>query len=67
MKKYKLLLLSIISSACLYAQQTLISNVNFVDVKTGKVIPGQSVLISNDKIEQTGAGERSKRPPAYKP
>lgn len=60
MKKYKLLLLSVISSACLHAQQTLISNVNLVDVKTGKIIPGQSVLIKNDKIEQTGAVNKIK-------
>ena len=60
MKKYKLLLVSIILSACLYAQQTLISNVNLVDVKTGKIIPGQSVLINNDKIEQTDAANKIK-------
>ena len=62
MKKYKLLLASIISSTCLHAQQTLISNVNLVDVRTGKVIAGQSVLINNDKIEQVGATNKIKTP-----
>jgi imidazolonepropionase-like amidohydrolase len=62
MKKYKLLLASVISSACLHAQQKLISNVNLVDVKTGKVIPGQSVLINNDKIEQVSAANKIKVP-----
>ena len=60
MKKYNLLLVSILSSLCLHAQQTLISNVNLINVKTGKVIPGQSVLINNDKIEQTGAVNKIK-------
>lgn len=60
MKKNILLPAFIIISACLYAQQTLISNVNLVDVKTGKIIPGQSVLINSDKIEQTGAADKIK-------
>lgn len=60
MNKYYSLLIAMIVSTLLTAQQTLISNVNLVDVKTGKVIPGQSVLISNDKIEQTGASNKIK-------
>lgn len=62
MKKYNLILTCFFFPACLYAQQTLISNVNLVDVKTGKVIPGQSVIINNDKIEQIGATNKIKAP-----
>ena len=60
MKKHMLLLAFTSFFTCLHAQQTLISNVNLVDVKTGKVIPGQSVIINNDKIEQIGAGNKVK-------
>lgn len=62
MKKYMLLPAFTSLFICLHAQQTLISNVNLVDVKTGKIIPGQSVLINNDKIEQTGATNKIKIP-----
>jgi len=62
MKKYNSLLAFIIFSSSLQAQQTVISNVNLVDVKTGKIIPGQSVIINGEKIEQAGASKKIKQP-----
>jgi imidazolonepropionase-like amidohydrolase len=62
MKKNIIILTCFFFPACIHAQQILISNVNLVDVKTGKVIPGQSVIINNDKIEQTGAVNKIKAP-----
>lgn len=60
MKKYYSLLIAMSLFTLLTAQQTLISNVNLADVKTGKIIPGQSVIINGDKIEQTGAANKIK-------
>lgn len=62
MKKYNSLLAFVIFSSALQAQQTVISNVNMVDVKTGKIIPGQSVIINGEKIEQAGAVNKIKSP-----
>ncbi len=62
MKKINSLLAAIIFSASIYAQQTVISNVNLVDVKTGTIIPGQSIIINGEKIEQAGAANKIKQP-----
>jgi imidazolonepropionase-like amidohydrolase len=62
MKIYYSFLIVMIFSASLTAQQTLISNVNLVDVKTGKIIPGQTVIINGEKIEQAGAANKIKQP-----
>ena len=62
MKKYNSLLAFVIFSSALQAQQTVISNVNLVDVKAGKIIPGQSVIINGEKIEQAGAVKKIKIP-----
>lgn len=62
MKKYYSLLFTIILICSLHAQQTVISNVNLVDVKAGKIIPGQSVIINGKKIEQAGAANKIKQP-----
>ncbi|HJS53512.1 MAG TPA: amidohydrolase family protein, partial [Chitinophagaceae bacterium] len=62
MKKYHCLLVPILLSCLLNAQTTLITNVNLVNVKTGKIIPGQSVIISGERIEQVGAVGKVKQP-----
>lgn len=62
MKKYYSLLATIILFSSLHAQQTFISNVNLVDVKTGKIIPGQSVIVTGEKIEKAGAAKKIKQP-----
>ena len=54
MKKNSSLLILLVLSFTIQAQQTIIRNVNLVDVKTGKIIAGQSVIINKDFIELTG-------------
>ena len=60
MKKQTFLFCSLLLSASLWAQQTVISNVNLVEVKTGKIIPGQTIVINGEKIEQVGAAGKIK-------
>ena len=62
MRKYHYLLAFIFFSCAAAAQQIVISNVNLVNVKTGKIVPGQSVIINNDRIEQTGPAKKIKSP-----
>ncbi len=42
------------TTSVVYAQATLIKDVTIIDVKSGKAVTGQSVLIVDDKIAQTG-------------
>ena len=60
MRKYHHIIVFILFSCSAAAQQIVISNVNIIDVKTGKIIPGQSVIINNDGIEQTGPAKKIK-------
>jgi imidazolonepropionase-like amidohydrolase len=55
-----LLLLFILPES--FAQSICISNVTVVDVKTGKLIPGQNVIIQNDRIVAIGAAKKLKQP-----
>jgi len=43
---------SVLLSLSLPAQHTIISNVNLVDVKKGKVLAGQTIVLNGEKIEQ---------------
>ncbi|HMJ48299.1 MAG TPA: amidohydrolase family protein [Ferruginibacter sp.] len=54
MKKIFLLTLPFAFSSIGHCQQTHIRNVALVDVKTGKIIPGQSVIFNNSGIEYIG-------------
>ncbi len=62
MRKYFCFLVFILFFRSVTAQQIVISNVNLVEVKTGKIIPGQSVIINNERIEQTGPAKKIKSP-----
>jgi len=52
MMKNIFILGSILLSLSLPAQQIIISNVNLVDVKKGKLLAGQAIVINGEKIEQ---------------
>lgn len=60
MNKLIILCYTIMLSASSGAQQTVISNVNLVEVKTGKILPGQTIVINGEKIEQVGASSKIK-------
>jgi imidazolonepropionase-like amidohydrolase len=60
MKKLLLLITALFTVGMLTAQQTIISNVNLVEVKTGKIIPAQTIIINGDKIEQVGPSAKIK-------
>ncbi len=60
-KNFLLLLLLSISVGCL-CQPVLIQNVNLVDVGTGKLMPGHSVLINNGIISEIGKAQKVKAP-----
>lgn len=59
-------LLFFLSSLCLsvtlFSQSVYISNITLIDVKTGKAIPGQTVMISGEKIEQIATAAKIKIP-----
>ena len=60
MKKKATLICSILFSVALFAQPTVITNVNLVDVKAGKIIPAQTIIIQGEKIEQVGNAAKIK-------
>src|SRR5687767_8367921 len=45
-----------------FAQIVAITNVNVVDVRSGKIIPDQHVIIQNDRIANIGAAKKIKLP-----
>jgi imidazolonepropionase-like amidohydrolase len=55
MKKKTILLLALFLATSIWAQPTFIRNVNLVDVRNGKIIPAQTIVINGKKIEQIGA------------
>ena len=60
MKKQIIAICISLFSATLFAQQTVITNVNLVDVRTGKLVPGQTVVINGGKIEQVSPATKIK-------
>ena len=60
MSRFFLLCFSFFFYTCLLAQETAIRNVNIIDVRTGKVLKGQGVLISGDKISWLGPNNKLK-------
>lgn len=62
MKKIISYLVFLTFSFTIKAQQSFISNVSLLDVKTGKMIPAQSVIITNEIIEQAGPTNKLKPP-----
>lgn len=62
MRKYACVFVSMFALQTLSAQTILIKNVTIIDVKTGKTVPGQSVVVNNEKIELTGPVKKIKDP-----
>ena len=62
MKKYICLLFAAFAFQQLFSQTSIIKNVTLIDVKTGKAITGQSVVINNETIEMTGTVKKIKDP-----
>lgn len=60
----KVLILIVFSGHCFLAngQSTLIKNINLVDVKTGKIMPGYSVLFTDGIIQQVAPSAKLKTP-----
>jgi imidazolonepropionase-like amidohydrolase len=56
------LILLMISFTESFAQSVCITNVNVVDVKTGKIISGQNVIIENGRITTVGPANKMKLP-----
>ncbi len=56
-----LLLLIAISTFC-FAQSLTITNITIVDVKTGKLVPNQHVVLENGRITEIVSAKRSKLP-----
>lgn len=54
------LLLSTFCSLLVYSQTQVIQNINLIDVKTGKVVPGMSVVITGQTITQVGPAKSIK-------
>ncbi len=62
MRKYTILLIILFAMQALHAQNIFIKNVTIIDVKSGKVLPGQSLIITNGKIEMVGPQKKLKEP-----
>ena len=62
MRKYIFLLFAAIAFQQLFSQTSIIKNVTLIDVKTGKAIPGQSVVITDERIETIGPSKKIKDP-----
>ncbi|MBL7742055.1 MAG: amidohydrolase family protein [Chitinophagaceae bacterium] len=62
MMKPLFFLSSLCLSITLFSQSVYISNITLIDVKTGKAIPGQTVVINGEKIEQVAAINKIKIP-----
>ena len=60
MKKYTCFLFAAIAFQPVFSQPSIIKNVTLIDVKSGKAVPGQSVVISNGTIEMTGSAKKIK-------
>lgn len=58
MKKIILHLTLLFAFLNLFGQDTAIRNVNVIDVKTGKVFPNYSVIITNEKISWVGLDKK---------
>lgn len=53
MKKYNCLVIAVLFFQQVTSQVNIIKNVTIIDVKTGKALQGQSVVINNERIEAT--------------
>lgn len=60
MKKQTIFICALFFTLALQAQQIIITNVNLVDVKAGKIIPAQTIVLNGEKIEQVGAAAKIK-------
>jgi imidazolonepropionase-like amidohydrolase len=58
--KQTLIILCITLSVYVYGQSLLIKNVNLIDVKSGKVIPATSVLVTGSIITEIGPSSKLK-------
>ena len=62
MKKYNCLVIAVLFFQHVISQVSIIKNVTIIDVKTGKALPGQSVIINNERIEAIGPAKKLKDP-----
>ncbi len=62
MKKPVTITLLVLFATMVWGQNTIIKNVTVIDVKTGKVMPALSVLISGDQITDIGTVAKIKTP-----
>jgi imidazolonepropionase-like amidohydrolase len=62
MKKYICIFFAGIICQQLFGQTSIIKNVTIIDVKTGKALPGQSVVINKERIEAIGPAKKIKDP-----
>jgi imidazolonepropionase-like amidohydrolase len=63
MKRFWPTFLSVLlTGSSLCAQSVIIKNVNLIDVRTGKVLPGSSVVFTGETITETGPAARIKTP-----
>ena len=62
MKKYLLLLFALSIFWQVYSQTIIIKNVTVIDVKTGKAIPDQSVVINGERIEAIAPVKKIREP-----
>src|SRR5688500_16729732 len=62
MKKYNCLVIAVLFFQPVISQVSIIKNVTVIDVKTGKALPGQSVVINNERIEAVGTAKKLKDP-----
>jgi len=62
MKKYLLLLFAVSIFWQVFSQPIIIKNVTLIDVKTGKAIPAQSIVIKGERIETIAAAKKIKEP-----
>src|SRR5687767_3536211 len=62
MKKYNCLVIAVLFFQHVISQVSIIKNVTIIDVKTGKALPGQSVVINKERIEAIGPAKKIKDP-----
>lgn len=62
MRTLLLFLCLCLAGATSYGQTRVIENVNLLDVQTGKILPGMSVVIMGEKITQVGPAKSIKKP-----
>lgn len=55
MKKLLLTIHALLASVTIFSQQTIITNVNLIDVNKGIIVPAQTIVINGEKVEQVAS------------